>query len=267
MTTRSLTPLTALSLLALSSAANGYPGGTPQFQTDVAPFCASCHSSLEESVLEGAGDLARKNMADKKHLALILAGEKGYAELSATERETLAKHVRATDDNSSIVLSAPAQVPAGEVFQVTVELSGGAGPVVGVALVDRAHRWYARPAASAAWTIASPPTLIGPDGHPQNDWLNRRPESAGRSISFVNVTGIESNAAKGTWAKAKVIFSLRAPERAGIYPLTGAYFYGTEKASPLGYKVDSLGRKLVRGGTAGGSGRIRFTNTYRISVK
>ena len=26
-----------------------YPGGTPSFQADVAPYCAACHSSRDES--------------------------------------------------------------------------------------------------------------------------------------------------------------------------------------------------------------------------
>ena len=32
----------------VSSATSGYPGGTPGFQTDAAPYCASCHASVTE---------------------------------------------------------------------------------------------------------------------------------------------------------------------------------------------------------------------------
>ena len=34
--------------------ARAYPGGTPSFQTDAAPYCASCHSSRDAAVLAGA---------------------------------------------------------------------------------------------------------------------------------------------------------------------------------------------------------------------
>ena len=57
--------------------AQAYPGGTPSFQTDVAPYCASCHASREAAVLEGAGERADKEVAERKHLSLVLAGEKG----------------------------------------------------------------------------------------------------------------------------------------------------------------------------------------------
>ena len=42
-----------------------YPGGTPNFQTDVAPFCAACHSSRDESALAGAGERATKNFFER----------------------------------------------------------------------------------------------------------------------------------------------------------------------------------------------------------
>ena len=46
--------------------------------------------------------------------------------------------------------------------------------MVGVFLVDRAHRWYARPASSAGWQIVGPPKIMGSDGLPQTEWLHRR---------------------------------------------------------------------------------------------
>ena len=59
-----------------------YPGGTPDFQTDVIPYCAACHSSIDEASLQGAGERAGKEVADRKHFAPILAGEKAYGNLS-----------------------------------------------------------------------------------------------------------------------------------------------------------------------------------------
>jgi hypothetical protein len=257
----------ALGLAAgLSAPAWSYPGGTPNFQTDVAPFCSSCHSSLNGDELKGAGDRATKELAENKHLAVVLAGEKGYAELSEADRAKLVEQIRATDANTKITLEYPPQVEKGATFQVNVNVTGGAGPVVGVALVDRAHRWFAKPASSAGWTVVGAPTIIGPKG-PQTEWLAKRPEAMERNITFVNVTGVESNAATGQWAESKVIFTLKAPDKAGVYPLVGVLFYGTEKASPLGYKTNPLGFKQVRGGFTGGSGRVKFSESHVINVK
>jgi len=260
-------PLAVAIAFALPLAASAYPGGTPTFQTDVAPFCASCHSSRSPEVLAGAGERADKEVAESKHLAVILSGQQGYKSLGESDRQTLATHIRALDAASTVTMSAPKSVKPGETFLVQVDVTGGAGPVVGVALVDRAHRWYARPAASAGWTVAAPPAITGADGQPRSDWLEKRPESAGRNLSFVNVTGVESDAAAGSWDAARVVFTLRAPDRPGSHPLAAAYFYGTEKSSVLGYTTNAIGRKEVRGGLGGGSGRLLFTPVQTIEVK
>jgi hypothetical protein len=176
-------------------------------------------------------------------------------------------HIKAVDANSTIKLEFPAQVAKGETFQVTVRVTGGAGPVVGVALVDRPHRWYARSATSVGWKVIGAPTIVGPDGSPQTEWINKRPERQGRNITYVNVTGVASDAVAGTWSKSKIIFNLKAPDEAGDYPLVGAYFYGTEKASPLGYEEHPIYGKLIRGTYTGKSGRVRFTPTNTINVR
>jgi hypothetical protein len=259
----------AIGLVALAfgaGVATAYPGGTPTYQTDVAPFCASCHSSLDENALKGAGERATKELAENKHLAVIQAGDKGYAELSEADRAKLVEHIRATDANTKIAIEYPPQVEKGATFQVKVNVVGGAGPVVGVALLDRAHRWFARPASAVGWTVVGAPTIIGPKG-PQTEWLSKRPEAMGRNVTFVNVAGVESNAATGQWAESKVIYTLQAPDKPGVYPLVGALFYGTEKASPLGYKTNPLGFRQVRGGFGGGSGRVKFSESHVINVK
>ena len=253
------------SLLPLAAVA--YPGGTPGFQTDAAPFCAGCHASRSADALDGAGERAEKEVAERKHIALILSGQRGYQGLTESDRLTLAEQIRALDAASTVTLKAPAQVQAGETFQVQVNVTGGAGPVVGVALVDSTHRWYARPASSAGWQVAAPPEISGADGSPRGEWLERRPEAAGRNLSFVNIPGIESDAAAGRWDSAQVVFTLRAPDRPGSYPLTAAYLYGTEKASVLGYTTNALGQKEVRGGLGGGSGRVMFAPLQMIQVQ
>ena len=261
--------LAAAALLGLGGAAPAaaYPGGTPDFQTDVAPFCAACHSSRSAAAFEGAGERAEQELAEHKHLAGILAGQEGYASLSAPDREALVKQIRALDAASTVVLTCPDVVPPGALFEVEVDVTGGGGPVVGVGLVDRDQRWWARPAASAGWQVAAEPRITGSDDQPQEAWLAHRPESAGRNLSFVNVAGIASDPARGTFAHASVVFVLRAPERPGSYPLAAVYLYGTEKASVLGYTTDSKGRKNVRGGFDGGSGRVLFTPVRRIEVR
>jgi hypothetical protein len=250
-----------------SHGAAAYPGGTPNYQTDAAPFCAGCHSSREAAALAGAGERAEKEVAERKHIAVILSGQMGYGKLSESDRRTLVDQVRALDEASSVTLKAPAVVKAGEVFQVQVRVTGGAGPVVGVGLVDRPHRWYARPVASAGFAVSAPPEITGSDGKPRTKWLERRPAEAGRKISFVNVPGIESDSAAGKWDSAEVVFSLRAPDRPGTYPLAASYWYGTEKSTVLGYTTNAMGWKEPRGGLAGASGRVMFTPLQQIQVQ
>ena len=114
---------------------------------------------------------------------------------------------------------------------------------------------------------AEPPKIVGSDGQPQMDWLAKRPENLDRNLSFVNITGISSDSAAQKWASARVTFTLRAPHRPGSYPLAAAYFYGTEKSTVLGYTENAMGWKEVRGGFGGGSGRILFTSTHKVTVE
>ncbi|MBW2423026.1 MAG: hypothetical protein JRG86_02190 [Deltaproteobacteria bacterium] len=41
-----------------------------------------------------------------------------------------------------------------------MKVTGGGGPAVGVALVDRPHRHYARPAWALGWSVVGAPTVI-----------------------------------------------------------------------------------------------------------
>jgi len=257
----------AIAVWIAPTAALAYPGGTPNYQTDVAPFCASCHSSRQVESLAGAGERAEKELAERKHIAVIVSGQEGYSSLSEADRDTLVKQIRALDAASSVNLEAPSAVKAGETFRVTVRVTGGGGPAIGVALVDTNHRWYARPAASAGWSVVATPEITGADGQLRNDWIAKRPDSAGRNLSFVNVTGISSDSAMQQWDSASVVFTLRAPDRPGSYPLAAAYWYGTEKSTLLGYKTNAMGQKEVRGGFGGGSGRLLFTAVSQIQVQ
>lgn len=252
----------------LPAAASGYPGGTPNYQTNVAPYCSGCHSSRDAAALAGAGERADKEVAERKHIALILEGRgKGYSALTENDRKTLAAQIRALDAASTVKLEAPATVQRGQTFQVKVAVTGGAGPVVGVELVDLDHRWYARPATAVGWEVVMSPQVVGADGQPANDWIEKRPEALGRNLTYVNIPGVSSNAATEEWGSAQVTFTLRAPDHAGNLPLAAAYLYGTEKSTVLGYTTNAVGWKEVRGSTAGGSGRILFTPVMTIQVK
>ena len=255
----------ALLWIAVALPAFGYPGGTPGFQTDVAPYCAGCHASRTEEMLAGAGPRAQKELPDAKHYAKISAGKGGYEALSEADRATLIEHLKAVDEASTVSVEAPASVAAGAEFEVTVAVTGGAGPAVAVGLVDGGHRYLARPAPSAGWQVVGAPAISGPSE--TQEWLGRRPEALGRNLAFVNVTGVESDATTGSWASARVTWKLRAPAAAGTYPLAAAYWYGTETASPLGYTTDPVRGKQVRGSYLGNSGRILISTPLSIEVK
>lgn len=254
-------------ILALTAGgAAAYPGGTPDFQTDVGPYCAACHSSTAEEDLSGLGDRARSELALNKHFAAIRAGSGKYADLSEAERAQLVELLAAVDRNSTIALEFPAQVSPGETFQVTVKVTGGAGPAVGIGLVDRPHRFFAKPASALGWEVVGAPTIIGPKG-PQSGWIERRPEREGRSITFVNVEGMQSSADADRWSRAKIIFTLRAPMEMGDYPLVGAYFYGTETGVSLSTRMHPEYGPQPLGGALGKSGRVKFSDSAVITVK
>jgi hypothetical protein len=263
-----LIALAVMGLLANFGAgkASAYPGGTPDFQTDVGPYCAACHSSTAEHDLVGLGDRATAELAMNKHYAAIRAGTGKYSELSEQDRGQLIELLTAVDLNSTIMLEFPAQVAPGETFQITVKVTGGAGPSVGVGLVDRPHRFYARPASALGWKVVGAPTIIGPQG-PQSSWIERRPEREGRNITFVNVEGVESSADEGRWSRAKIIYTLKAPAVIGDYPLVGAYFYGTETGVKISTKSHPEFGPQPLGGVLGKSGRVKFSETAVIAVK
>ena len=258
--------ITALAMGMGAGSAAAYPGGTPDFQTDVGPYCAACHSSTVEDDLSGLGARATAELPATKHYAEIQAGGGKYAELSQADRVQLVELLSAVDRNSTISLEFPAQVAPGETFQVTVKVTGGAGPAVGVGLVDRAHRFYARPASALGWTVVGAPTIIGPKG-PQSSWIERRPEREGRNVTFVEVDGVHSSAEEDKWSRAKIIYTLKAPTAPGDYPLVGAYFYGTETGVAMSTRMHPDFGPQPLGGALGKSGRVKFSELAVIAVK
>lgn len=258
-----------IGLVLTPSRAPAYPGGTPAYVTDVAPFCASCHSSVSPEQLKGTPeDRVRAELAASKHLAKIEAARSDgpYASLSDTERRELIAGIRRIDESSSVEILAPETLKPGQVFEVTVNARGGGGPVVGLALVDATHRWQARPAASAGWQVVDAPKVTGPDGRPQSRFLEGRLPDLSPALSYVNVYGVHADPAKEEFSSVSATFRLRAPHEAGTYPLGAVFLYGTEKGSPHGAVQEIQGKRPL-GGFAGASGRLRFSRLLRIAVE
>ena len=263
------TALLTLALVAPALSAAAYPGGTPTFVTDVAPFCAGCHSSVSADQLQGVPPKrVQAELAAQKHLAKIrLPGADGpYTKLSEDQRAELIAGIEALDAASSVRVVAPDKVAPGAIFEVTVEARGGGGPAIGLALVDSDQRWQARPAASAGWRVLDAPKVIGPDGSPQTDFTDRRNPALAPGISYVNVYGIASDPAAGSFATASVTYRLRAPSEPGAYPLAAAFLYGTEKASPHG-GVETIRGVVPVGGFTANSGRVRFSDVVQVRVE
>jgi len=256
-------------LCALPASAFAYPGGTPGYVTDVAPFCAGCHASTSEAQLLGApADRIKSEQIAQKHLARIREAREGsgYAELSETQREELIAGIKAIDAASTVKLIAPKTVKAGSVVEVTIEATGGGGPVVGLALVDSGLRWQARPAPSAGWLVLEAPHVIGPDGAAQTTFTGRRAPGLAAGIAYVNIYDVKANPEMNDYSKTSVTFRLRAPTVPGEVSLGAVYLYGTEKGAPFG-SVESMRGPVPVGGRAAGSGRVQFSEILKINVE
>ncbi len=257
-------------LVALASTtASAYPGGTPDYVTDVAPFCASCHSAASEDQLQGMLPAkATAELAANKHLAKIRTPppDSPYAKLSAPDREALAAEVEKLDAATSVKLTAPATAKAGSEIEVVVETTGGSAPVLGVALVDAISRLQAAPVSARGWIVTGKPVVIGPDGKPQTKFTDGRNPALPPGTSYVNIDGIDSDVAAGKLAKTKTTWKLRAPAQTGKTPLVAVLFYGTERGSPHGAVETPYGKQPV-GGFTGNSGRIKFSAVSTVDVQ
>ncbi len=259
---------TLLALCLCPALGQAYPGGTPEFVTDVAPFCAACHSSTSPEQLTGAPAAGiAEEQAESKHLAKIRAAraDSPYAKLSEQQRAQLIAGIQKIDQNARVELAAPASLRPGEEFEVTVTASGGGGPVVGLALVDSGLRFQSRPAPSAGWQVLAPARITGPDGKPQTQFTERRRD--GKGTSYVNVSGVSADTTTGKFSTVTVVWRLRAPDRAGSYPLAAVFLYGTEKGAPHGAVEAPWGGKLPLGGLASNAGRVRFSDVKQLRVQ
>lgn len=247
--------------------AQGYPNGPLIHVSDLAPACAGCHSSMSaDQVRNLPPDFAAKQVVDAKHYQAILAGAGAYKDLSQADREKLVEDIKLLDASSTVALTAPSTAARGQTVTVTVSVKGGAGPVVGVALLDSNLRYQARPIASDGWTVVGAPKVVGPDGAEQTKWVDSRAEGLKKNLSYVLVFGVKSDLAAKSFPESKVTWTLRAPQDPGRYTIAAAFMYGTEKASPLGAVPQAAGGFMPRGGGAAPSGHMKFSPLETITV-
>jgi hypothetical protein len=241
------------------------PYGPPYAVTDMAPFCASCHASTSLGQLpELTRELAVSETIEEKHFKQIQTGA-AYKDLTAAEREQLLAAVRWVDQQATVLIDAPRSSKRNARIEVTIITKGGAGPVVGLSLVDSGIRYQARPITSSGFKVLGPPFVIGPDGKAQAEWVDRRVKGSDLGLSTIMIFGVHGDAATKRVDESRTTWTLRTPSQPGIYRLAAAFYYGTEKAHPLGVLTRN-GRIEPRGGHNGGSGRIMFSDIVPINV-
>jgi len=262
---RAIAPAFTVMILA-AAAALADPYGPPRAVTDMAPFCASCHASTSlDQLKELPADVAAKETVESKHLKRINT-DPLYKDLSAEDRDLLIAAVKWVDQYASVKIQAPSQTKRNSRIDVTVITSGGAGPVVGVSLVDSTLRFQARPITSSGFKVIGPALVIGPNGNPQAQWTERRYRGSDMGLATVMIDGVQGDALAGRVDTTRTTWALRVPPEPGTYTIAAAFFSGTEKGQPMGTTMRN-GRAEPRGGSEGGSGRIMFSEPVKISVK
>jgi len=244
-----------LTLFFMPEVSNGYPNGTPFYVTDIGPFCASCHA---QSKIDYTPDLppefSIREIPGNKHYAFIKSVPSPYAELTMEQKEAIIKEAKFIDANSSISISAPSRVKAGEIIKVKVIVKGGNGPVIGIALVDRPLRNQARPIQAEGWIIIEEPEIKDQDGKVQRSWLNKRINGLKRNINYVMIMDQKYDKEKNLFPSGEITYTLKAPDKPGIHSLTAALFYGTENTEKAGFFQRP-------------SGRILFSDEMKINVE
>src|SRR2546422_10833039 len=119
----------------------------------MAPFCAPCHAPPSPAQLRalpaGAG---AAETTEGKHFGRIRT-DPVYRALSPADRERLIAAIKWVDEQASVTIQVPSQARRNSRIEVTVVTRGGAGPVVGVSLVDSAIRYQARPISASGSNV------------------------------------------------------------------------------------------------------------------
>jgi len=244
-----------LIMILIPSVSYGYPNGSPFYITDIGPFCASCHAqSRTDYTPELPQEVSNREIPENKHYAFIKSVPSPYVELTAEQKETIIEEARFIDDNSSITISAPKKVKAGENITVKIVAKGGNGPVIGVILVDKPLRNQARPIQADGWLIVEEPVIKGQDGEIQKDWLDKRIRGLGKNINYVMIMNQKYDKEKLLFPSGEITYVLKAPPRPGTYSLTAVLLYGTENTEKAGFFQRP-------------SGRILFSKEMKIGVE
>jgi len=253
--------------LLLVPSAQAYNGGPLLLVTDLSPSCAGCHSSVQKEQLRNLPEaLQNAQWVENKHYRQIEAGEGPYKEMTPADRSRLLADVKAIDQAASSGLAGPSAARPGQEVSVTATVRGGAGPVVGVFLVDTDIRFQSRSVTADGWVIVGVPQVVGADGQPQTRWTDGRASGLPRNLNSALVFNHKSDLERKAFPESKVTWTLRAPQTPGTYVLYAAFHYGTEKASPVG-SVERVGTVLPRGGAAGPSGHVLFSRPLTVTVR
>jgi hypothetical protein len=254
-----------ITVLVLTAVALADPYGPPHAVTDMAPFCASCHASTSLAQLPDLPpEIAMTETIEEKHLKHIQTSLV-YKDLTSTERQSLLNAVKWADEQATVTIGGPGQAKRNSRIEVTVITRGGAGPVIGLSLVDSVVRFQARPIGSNGFKVLGPPLIIGPDRKAQTDWIDRRMRGSDLGLSTIMIAGIQGDAVTRQVDETSTTWTLRTPPEPGVYGIAAAFYYGTEKTHPLGTVIRN-GRPEPKGGPYGGSGRVMFSTLLKINV-
>jgi len=254
-------------VLAVAPGVEAYNGGPLLIVTDLASSCAGCHSSVQKEQVRNAPEAFQSSQwVENKHYKQIEEGAGPYKEMSPADRARLLADVKAIDAAASAVLAGPTAAKPGQEMTVTATVKGGAGPVIGVFLLDTDLRLQTRAITADGWFIVGAPKVTGPDGQAQTRWTDGRADGLPKNINSALVFSHKSDLEKKAFPESKVTWTLRAPHDPGTYTLYVAFHYGTEKASPVG-AVERAGTVFPRGGPAGPSGHILFSKPLTVTVR
>ena len=255
----------AINIVVATAVALADPYGPPHAVTDMAPFCATCHASTSLAQLADLRpEIAMTETIEEKHLKHIQTNV-AYKDLTSAERQSLLNAVKWADEQAAVGITSQTQAKRNTRIEVTVLTRGGAGPVIGLSLVDSVVRFQARPIGSTGFKVLGPPLVIGPDRKAQTDWIDRRMRGTELGLSTIMIAGIQGDALTRHVDETRTTWTLRTPPEPGVYGIAAAFYYGTEKTHPVG-TVMRKGRAEPKGGPYGGSGRVMFSTLLKITV-
>ena len=102
--------VTLLLSISISRISYSYPNGTPFYVTDMAPYCASCHSTAKSTYMpEMPKEFAQREVAKNKHYGFVRSPFPPSPSLELTEQQKgkIIKEDILIDSNSSVTISAP----------------------------------------------------------------------------------------------------------------------------------------------------------------